>query len=168
MHLNSINVDCMSITELEALHKANAKRPTQVPLSALRTATQYFQAKDGVCRGDIVQSLCTSFSRAPETTLRGLCGEPPVPRHPATPPPRHPATPTPPPPLSPIGAGVPLRELPRRGAHQRRRRGAQRAQQAGGRHAGPPAGDRARRGHARRRRAAAASGRAAQSNGHGP
>ena len=48
MHLNSINVDCMSITELEALHKANAKRPTQVPLSALRTATQYFQAKDGV------------------------------------------------------------------------------------------------------------------------
>ena len=72
MHLNSINVDCMSITELEALHKANAKRPTQVPLSALRTATQYFQAKDGVCRGDIVQSLCTSFSRAPETTLRGL------------------------------------------------------------------------------------------------
>ena len=72
MHLNSINVDCMSITELEALHKANAKRPTQVPLSALRTATQYFQAKDGVIRGDIVQSLCTSLSRAPETTLRGL------------------------------------------------------------------------------------------------
>jgi len=72
MHLNSINVDCMSITELEALHKANAKRPTQVPLLALRTATQYFQAKDGVCRGDIVQSLCTSLSRAPETTLRDL------------------------------------------------------------------------------------------------
>ena len=72
MHLNSINVDYMSITELEALHQANTTRPPQVPLSALRTATQYFQAKDGVIRGDIVQSLCTSFSRAPEITLRGL------------------------------------------------------------------------------------------------
>jgi hypothetical protein len=48
MHLNSINVDYMSITELEALHQANTTRPPQVPLSALRTATQYFQAKDGV------------------------------------------------------------------------------------------------------------------------
>ncbi|MDA9176171.1 hypothetical protein N9O95_03690 [Alphaproteobacteria bacterium] len=72
MHLNSINVDYMSITELEALHQANTTRPPQVPLSALRTATQYFQAKDGVIRGDIVQSLCTSLSRAPETTLRDL------------------------------------------------------------------------------------------------
>ncbi len=72
MHLNSINVDYMSITELEALHQANTTRPPQAPLSALRTATQYFQAKDGVIRGDIVQSLCTSLSRAPETTLRDL------------------------------------------------------------------------------------------------
>ena len=28
MHLNSINVDSKSITELEALHQANATRPT--------------------------------------------------------------------------------------------------------------------------------------------
>jgi hypothetical protein len=72
MHLSSINVDNMSVTELEALHEANTTRPPQVPLSALRTATQYFQAKDGVIRGDIVQSLCTSLSRAPETILRDL------------------------------------------------------------------------------------------------
>ena len=72
MHLQVTNVDTMSITELEALHYANTTRPTQVPLSALRTATQYFQAKDGIIRGDIVQSLCTSLSRAPEATLRDL------------------------------------------------------------------------------------------------
>ena len=94
----------------------------------------------------------------------------PTPRHHVAPSPRRPVIPSPPPPPPPPppGAGVPLRQLPRRGAHQRRRRGAPRAQQAGGRHAGAPAGDRSRRRHARHGWAAAASGRAAQSNGHGP
>ena len=62
----------MPIAQLEGLHHANSLRPSQVPLSALRTATELFQAKDGLIIGDIVQGLCTSFSRAPEATLRDL------------------------------------------------------------------------------------------------
>ena len=72
MYLSSTDNSNSTITQLEELHRTNTQRPTQVPLSALRTATQYFQAKDGVIRGDIIQSLCTSLSRAPEATLRDL------------------------------------------------------------------------------------------------
>ena len=72
MHLSIKDLSNMSIARLEGLHHANSLRPSKVPLSALRTATELFQAKDGVLRGDIVQGLCTSFSRAPAATLMDL------------------------------------------------------------------------------------------------
>ena len=48
MHLSITNVANISIAQLEELHYTNSMRPSQVPLSALRTATELFQAKDGV------------------------------------------------------------------------------------------------------------------------
>ena len=48
MHLSIKDLSGMPIAQLEGLHYANSLRPSQVPLSALRTATELFQAKDGV------------------------------------------------------------------------------------------------------------------------